>query len=159
MLLLNSTTQHATAELPAHQTYRGESFLLNGISFVVRSFVRWCPPFLFFCTVLPNSVQFCCTCAVREQIESWARAEEGTGTTGKGRRVRGHLEVAIKYEHRPTATAFRSKIIAPEPRIARAPELVLYKRRISNSRRLKTTGRFLKPSSTWPFYFSQTRKN
>ena len=28
------------------------ALLLNGISFVVRSFVRWCPPFLFFCTVL-----------------------------------------------------------------------------------------------------------
>jgi hypothetical protein len=59
-------------------------------------------------------------------IRSWAWAEEGTRTTGKGR---GNHSQAPRgrdqrcYEHRPTA--FRSKITAPEPRIVRAPELVL----------------------------------
>jgi hypothetical protein len=38
---------------------RRRSFILNGISFVVRSFVRSLVSALSFCTV-----QFCCTCAV-----------------------------------------------------------------------------------------------
>jgi len=96
-------------------------------SWFVRSFVRsfvGVRPFFLYCT----TVQFCCTCAVRGQIESWERAEEGTCITGKGRRnhsraPRGRDQRC--YEHRPTA--FRSKITAPELRIARAPELVYYK--------------------------------
>ena len=106
-----------------------------------RSYVvRWCPP--FFCTY----VQYCstdllymCRCAVNK-TPGGPRAQEGTRTTGNSRELTHEHLKAVHLGAKNTHLLLRSKHIAPRPRIARAPELVVQKL-VSTymCRRLKTT--------------------
>jgi hypothetical protein len=95
------------------------SFLLNGISFVVRSFVRSLVSALSFCTVLLYS-SVVRTCAVDKKADhGHKKGSRATGTT------RGtHPRAPQGREQRDTV--LRTKLTAP--RIARAPELVQEKR-------------------------------
>jgi len=95
-------------------TGKNHMFALNGISFAVRSFVRWCPPFLFvlyYCTVL-----LCCARSVVLYT-----AQEGSRATGTTRGT--HPRAPQGCEQR--GTVLRTELTALEPHIARAPELVI----------------------------------
>jgi len=64
-----------------------------------------------------------CRCAVNK-TPGGPRAQEGTRTTGKTRALtHGHLK-AVHWGAKNTHLRLRSKHITPNPRIARAPELV-----------------------------------
>ena len=93
------------------------SFLLNGISFVVRSFVRSLVSALSFCTVLLYS-SVVRTCAVDKKADhGHKKGSRATGTT------RGtHPRAPQGREQRGTVLC--TKLTAPEPCIARAPEHV-----------------------------------
>ena len=91
------------------------SSILNGISFVVRSFVG-VRPFFLYCT----TVQFCCTCAVDKKRKSGPRAQKGSRATGTTWGT--HPRAPQVREQR--GTVLRTKLTAPEPHIARAPKLV-----------------------------------
>jgi len=100
-------------------------FLLNGIWwFVVRG--SWFVVVVFYVPTLQycsTDLLYMCGCAVNK-TPGGPRAQEGTRTTGNTRALtHGHLK-AVHRCAKNTRQLFRSKHIAPEPRIARAPELV-----------------------------------
>ena len=64
------------------------SFLLNGISFVVRSFVG-VRPFFLYCT----TVQFCCTCAVGKNADHGHKKGHAPRVL-HGALFHGHLKAA-----------------------------------------------------------------
>jgi len=68
-------------------------------------------------------------CSSKQKIQGGPRAQEGTRTTGTRRAlIHGHLNLkAAHWGDKDTRLLFRSKHIAPKPRIARAPELVIIK--------------------------------
>jgi len=93
--------------------------------FVLTFVVRWCPPFIrtvlqyYSTTVLKcSSVVHVCSSILDKK---WI-----TGTSTRGTHPRA-LEGREQRSYEDTdllRSAFRSKLTAPEPRIARAPELV-----------------------------------
>jgi hypothetical protein len=101
-----------------YTVYVPVSSLLIVVSVVVRSYeVRSCPPISCICRKF----------AVDKIKNTGPRAQEGSRATGI---VRGTYPQAPQgREQRSTVlrTVLRTKISAPEPRIARAPELVVSK--------------------------------
>ena len=101
-----------------------QSFLLNGISFVVRGGGGRRRFLCTYSTVVLTDLLYMCRCAVNK-TPGRPRAQEGTRTTGNTRALtHGHLK-AVRWGAKNTHLLLRSKHIAPKPRIARAPELVI----------------------------------
>ena len=84
-------------------------------SWFVRSFVG-VNPFFLYCT----TAQFCCTCTVDKTRKSGPRAQKGSRATGTTRGT--HSRAPQGREQRGTVLC--TKLTAPEPCIARAPEHV-----------------------------------
>ena len=115
----STTVQYYSAQ------YRvSASFILNGISTVVRSW--WSSFFKYLLVQYCSTVQFCCACAVNKYTRRTTGTRWDTNHGHyKGTHSRAFQGRALKcYEHAPTALLLRSKHIVPKPRIARAPELV-----------------------------------
>jgi len=94
----------------------------GGSWFVVRGRRFLCTYYSTYCS---TDLLYMCGCAVNK-TPGGPRAQEGTRTTGNTRALtHGHLK-AVHRCAKNTRQLFHSKHIAPEPRIARAPELVAF---------------------------------
>ena len=135
-------------DTPTSNSFVALKILYIKWNLVVRG--SWSSFFMYlqYCTV----VQICCTCAVNKNTRrtTGTRRDEGTRTTGTRRALtHGHLKAA-HWGAKNTRLLLRSKHIAPNPRIARAPELVWSKcsRVVVIVRNVQTTAKALQ-SDAW----------
>jgi hypothetical protein len=63
------------------------ALLLNGISFVVRSFVRWCPPFLFFVLYYCTVLLYMCSTGPNRKLSTGRRRDRHHGQREEGSRA------------------------------------------------------------------------
>jgi len=110
-------------------------------NFVRGSWWWWWWSFFMCLQYCSTDLLYMCRCAVNK-TPGRPRAQEGTRTTGNTRALtHGHLK-AVHWGAKNKHLRLRSKHIAPNPRIARAPELVqkiLTTDNYSISRRLRLT--------------------